>query len=121
MESPLSFFRMHWDYEPGLARSSRRESAQASPMKNERTHVRCYTTHGESREAFSSSGRSSSRRRAAVYETAALPPELRRPEAPEKSRESKERRRPRQRERDRRSWLSRTGPRRLSSSPALPS
>src|SRR5438094_345309 len=58
MESPLSFFRMHWDQETGLARSSRRESAQASPMKNERTHVRCYTVHGESREAFSARIRS---------------------------------------------------------------
>ena len=40
-------FRVHWDDEPGQTRSSRRESAQTSPMKNERTHVRCYTVHGE--------------------------------------------------------------------------
>ena len=44
---PPFVFRMHWDHEHGLARSSRRESAQTSPMKNERTHVRCYTVHGE--------------------------------------------------------------------------
>src|SRR2546428_50160 len=47
MERFLSFFRMHWDHEPVRTRSSRRESAQASPMKNERTHARCYKLHGK--------------------------------------------------------------------------
>src|SRR5205814_1604196 len=47
MGSRDGFDAVHWDHEPGLARSSRRESAQTSPMKNERTHVRCYKVHGE--------------------------------------------------------------------------
>ncbi len=37
-----SAWRMHPGHEPFSVRSSRRESAQTSPMKNERTHVRCY-------------------------------------------------------------------------------
>ena len=47
METPLSLFRMHWDHEPVRTRSSRRESAQTSPTKDVRTHVRCYRVHGK--------------------------------------------------------------------------
>src|SRR5204863_9381479 len=46
-DGSFSFLRMDWGHEPGLARSSRRQSAQISPMKNERTHVRSYKVYGE--------------------------------------------------------------------------
>src|SRR5437870_3786695 len=42
---PLSFSRMHGDHEHVQSGSSRRESAQISPIKNERTDVRCYKVH----------------------------------------------------------------------------
>ena len=45
MGSLLSLSRTHWDHELVQAGSSRRESAQISPIKNERTHVRCYKVH----------------------------------------------------------------------------
>src|SRR6266536_3246358 len=43
---------MHRDREAVQAGSSRRESAQASGIKYERTHVRCYRVKGEARRAW---------------------------------------------------------------------
>src|SRR6266536_447007 len=65
-EGLLSLLCMRWDHEPVQSPSSQRESAQISPLKYERTHVRCYKVYGKLRDQEPVQSRSSRRESAQI-------------------------------------------------------